>query len=82
MISFCSCLEPCPYGMYGMNCASECGKCKDIDNSEHQCEIATGVCVHGCQDSWFGDLCDQDVCAYTMPCLNNGVCTVSMESYR
>lgn len=51
----------CETGQYGEDCTQKCGKCQ----AGTQCDIITGICPEGCQDSWTGSKCNGIFIFYT-----------------
>ncbi|ELU00609.1 hypothetical protein CAPTEDRAFT_206572, partial [Capitella teleta] len=49
--------KACQMGSFGVNCASECGQCKD-----ESCSPVNGHCPYGCQLWSVGDLCNEELC--------------------
>lgn len=49
------CLEPCDVGMYGPDCASQCGQCFYIE----RCRRTDGMCRGGCKFGYYGPQCQQ-----------------------
>ncbi|XP_062588648.1 protein draper-like isoform X2 [Saccostrea cucullata] len=45
----------CSFGTYGFQCENICRNC--ISN---QCDGITGICILGCRNGWWGDLCDME----------------------
>ena len=47
-------VSACTSGTYGINCKSNCGKCKT-----KSCDIFSGNCTDGCADGFVGNLCQE-----------------------
>lgn len=47
----------CSEYIYGTDCNTPCGHCKDKD----VCDNTTGHCPNGCQNQWTGDRCEGEI---------------------
>ena len=47
-------ITECEFGLYGTNCKSDCGKCKNGS----ACDRDHGTCYDGCQTWWTDTKCD------------------------
>ncbi len=52
----------CASGLYGKNCASQCGKCAGTPQGtisiNSNCDPISGACPGGCEDWYIPDRCD------------------------
>ncbi|XP_060588800.1 receptor-type tyrosine-protein phosphatase kappa-like [Ruditapes philippinarum] len=72
-----SCLL-CKGNVYSTDCSLACNPACIVQSGKHTCEHASGYCLNGCNQSFWGDTCDKPCpggCKDLKCDRNNGTCT-------